>query len=86
MTSDAQEMLDLFLERIGQAHDIAIMTTAIVTTLRSLLLELSTWHDANALAQDVIIAEEEARKALELWDRFWSIEAPPTGDAQNERR
>ncbi len=74
MTSDAQEMLDLFLERIGQAHDIATMTAAIVTTLRSLLLELNAWHDVDALAHDVIMAEEEAHKALELWDRFWSIE------------
>ena len=73
MTSDAQEMIDLFLERIEHAHDIATMTAAIVTTLRSLLLELATWHDANALAQDVIAAEDEARKALELWDHFWSI-------------
>jgi len=73
MTSDAQEMLDLFLERIEQAHDIAAMTAAILSTLRNLLSELATWHDASALAEDVIIAEEEARKALELWDRFWSI-------------
>jgi len=80
MTSDGQEMIDLFLERIGQAHDIATMTAAIVTTLRNLVGELATWHDTRYLAQDVIIAEEEARKALELWDRFWSITAPPAGE------
>ena len=76
MTSDAQEMLDLFLERIEHVHDIATMTAAIVSTLRNLLSELATWHDANAIAMDVLLAEDEARKAMELWDRFWSIETP----------
>jgi len=80
MTSDGQEMIDLFLERIGQAHDIAIMTAAIVTTLRNLLGELAYWHDHGDLAQEVISLEDEARKALELWDRFWSIITPPAGE------
>lgn len=80
MDDAATAMLDLFIERIGQAHDIATMTAAILSTLRNLLGELATWHDTSYLDQDVITAEEEARKALELWDRFWSIEAPPAGE------
>ena len=73
MTGDAQEMFDLFVERIKQAHDIAVMIATIVSTQRNLLMELAHWHDANYLAQDVMDAEELARKGLELWDQFWNI-------------
>ena len=38
--------------------------TGVAQALRNLLRELATWHDANYLAEAVIIAEEEAHEAL----------------------
>ncbi len=82
MTSDAQEMLDLFLVRIGQAQDMATTIAGVATALRNLLTALDTWRYRDALSQHAVLAEQEARKALEVWDRFWSIEAVPVIEQQ----
>lgn len=79
MADNTSAIVDEFVERIRAARDVAVITLAIVTTLRNLLNELATWHDVGFLAQDVLAAEKDAHKALELWDQFWSITIPPAG-------
>lgn len=76
MADNTSAIVDEFVERIKAAKDVAVMTLAVVTTLQNLLEALAMWHDVDEMAGDVIAAEEEARKALELWDQFWSITIP----------
>lgn len=75
MANNISTIVDEFVERIKAASDMAT-DLAIVTILRSLLLELAACHDVEYLAQHVLAAEQNAHKALELWDRFWSITIP----------
>lgn len=80
MTNNTSAIVDEFVERIKAARDVAVLTLTVVTALQNLLGALAMWHNTGDLAEDMAEAEELARKALELWDRFWSIEVSPAGE------